>query len=426
LKIGYWSLIISALTLGLTLYAYQSTKLSTPLIILGLLIFFGKRTWSQLRIKSLIPLALLAIFFTPIIIGLLTDTSGRLKVFSAFSYTRPSEEIQTLILDQDQTTTNSLTFQLFHSENLNHLRTLLGHYFNHFSGRFLLFQGDWTHPAHHVPYFGYFYWLDALAIFFTIYLIANILPRHSEPDEIGSKNPQRIQNQSTAITFRKSSQLYFLLYWLAVSPLPAVLSRDQVHAIRSLNMIIPLIILLTLGWTSIIRRITHLKKIFKYSVFYILFSVFLYNIILYFDAYYTHFPINASQDFQYGHKQLVEALKPSIEKGQPIVISQSYAQPYIFFLFHLQYPPQKYQTQAQLSASPTSSQGDVGFVEKLDNVTFRSINWSVDQYEKGTIFAADPVTTIHPELSSDPSRFNLISEINYLNGTPAFRVVEVL
>jgi hypothetical protein len=398
---GLLFLTLSAVFFGLTFYTYQSAKLFTPLIVLGLVIFFGKSTWQQFKFKSLIPPTILGFLFLPILIGILTDTSGRLKVFSAFSYTRPPEEIQTLILDQDHITQDSLIFTLFHSEAYNHLRTLIGHYFNYFSGRFLLFEGDWTHPAHHAPYYGYLYWLDLIALLAAIHLISHRLKTHN-------------------------SQLNFLLYWLAVSPLPAVLSRDQVHAIRSYNLVAPLIILLALGWTILIRKAQTLKKTYKlplYTLFIILYSL---NLAYYLDLYYTHFPLAASQDFQYGYRQLVLATQPYIQNHQPVVVSQSYAQPYIFFLFYLQYPPDVYQAQARLSSSPTSAYGDVGFVEKIDNITFRSINWSVDQKQVGAVFAADPVTTIHPEESSDPDRFKLVTQINYLNGTPAFRVIEVL
>ena len=53
-----------------------------------------------------------------------------------------------------------------------------------------------------------------------------------------------------------------------------------------------------------------------------------------------------------------------------VIFTDFYGQPYIYYLFYSQYPPQKYQEQARLVENQF---GDVGRVEKIDNVFFEPV-----------------------------------------------------
>jgi len=73
----------------------------------------------------------------------------------------------------------------------------------------------------------------------------------------------------------------------------------------------------------------------------------------------------------------------------------------------------------------SSIKGDVGYVNKLDNIEFTIINWTLFRGDSGTLFAADP-ETIPPKDSSDPNLFREIADIKYPDGIyTAFRVLEV-
>ena len=138
--------------------------------------------------------------------------------------------------------------------------------------------------------------------------------------------------------------------------------------------------------------------------------------------YFVHLAKHDSQYWEYGYKQIVETVTPIQSEYELIKVQQSYAQPYIYFLFYQKYDPAKYQAQAKLTESQV---GDVGQVERLDNIYFAPIDWSVNRGEKGYLFVADTIR-IPVEDSSDPEQFNVIKEINYLNNNPAFRIVEPL
>jgi hypothetical protein len=279
---------------------------------------------------------------------------------------------------------------MFHSEGVNFTRGVLGRLFNHFSGRFLFFEGDWQNPRHSAPYTGMFIFADLILI---------------------------ISGFVALIRSRRKESLFVFL-WLLLAPLSAALSKDQVHAVRSYNMLIPLVLMSSFGLISLFNKITKHKKILLVGFV----AIYLINYVYYLDSYFIHLSKHDSKYWEYGYKQIVETVSPIQSEYGTIKVQQSYAQPYIYFLFYQKYSPAKYQAEAKLKESTV---GDVGQVERLDNIYFVPIDWPGSRGEKGSLFVADTIR-IPIEDSSNPEQFKVINEINYLNSNPAFRIVEPL
>ncbi len=386
-------LILSSIFFSSTLLTYQGAKLATSIVVAILVILYRKNLLSFDKKILGRSAALGVIVSLPIIFSLFQGKAGRLEVFSVFSYPRPKEYLENF-LTQGGEKVGNLSYYLFHSESLNFTRGILGRWFNHFSGRFLFFDGDWQNPRHSAPNQGVLTHLD------LILLIAGFVG---------------------LIRFGRKKESMFLWLWLILAPLPAVLSRDQVHAVRSYNLVIPLTIVLAFGAYSLYSKYKKLSLIFV--------LIYIAGYIYFLDSYFVHLPVHDSKYWEYGYKQIVEAVTPIQDKYETIKVRQSFAQPYIYFLFYgvdgssasKGYDPAKYQKQAKLIES---EYGDVGYVERLDNIYFAPIDWSINRGESETLFVADPIR-IPPEDSSDPSLFKLIKEIKYLDGSTAFRVLEV-
>jgi 4-amino-4-deoxy-L-arabinose transferase-like glycosyltransferase len=380
-------LILSALSFALTFITYQGAKLSTGLVLLILAILYWKEIL-RINRKYLIGGIITGILISlPIILSLFQGQTGRLSVFSIFSYERPKEYTQA-ILNQGKESVGNLNYYLFHSETLNYARGIMTRWFNHFSGRFLFFEGDWQNPRHTAPYQGVLLMSDLVILVLGLFALI----------KLGSKK-----------------EYLFIWFWLLLSSLPAILSRDQVHAVRSFNMVIPLVLILSLGWLKL------LESPKKWILLFI--PLFLGSTTYFLDAYFVHLPKHDSQKWQYGYKQIVETTIPIQDNYEKIKVQQSFAQPYIYFLFYGKYDPAKYQERAKLTEN--ENKGDVGFVEKIDNIYFVPINWSADREEKGTLLVADLIN-ISYEDAKDENRFKLIKEIKYLNGyVTAFRIIEV-
>lgn len=386
-------LIFSALFFGATFITYQGAKLATGLVVLGLLLFWAKPLFSFPRRILIAALLVGAIVSLPVINSVLTGKAGRLEVFSIFSYPRP-EKIVEDIITQGNETKESLTYFLFHNEILNFKRGILGRWMNHYSARFLFFEGDWVHLNLSVPRAGVLLFLDA------VLLIAGVV----------------------ALTRMKlSSPLLFIGYWFLVAPLPAALSRDTLHAIRSFNLVIPLTIILAAGAVFLWERARSWRLgpgiIFLFLISYSL------NFLYFLDQYFLHMNAHNAQHWQYGYKQVVEKITPLQKNYNQIVVSQSYDQPYIYFLFYQKYDPAVYQKNVQLVEGPAGKL-DAWLVPRLDNISFEFIDWHQDRGRTGTLFVGPPIQ-IPSEDSSDPSRFKVIDEIKYPNGQIAFRLIEV-
>ncbi|PJA49470.1 hypothetical protein CO169_01935, partial [Candidatus Shapirobacteria bacterium CG_4_9_14_3_um_filter_39_13] len=86
-----------------------------------------------------------------------------------------------------------------------------------------------------------------------------------------------------------------------------------------------------------------------------------------------------------------------------------------------QYPPSDYQAKARLTENLS---GDVGRVEKLDNIEFRSISFDGDKNMSKTLLIGTELEI--PLEKIDYSKQKILEEIKFLNGKIAFRIVEIL
>ena len=386
-------IVHSAVFFALTLICYQGAKLSTGIVVLLLIAIYLKRIIKLEPKKIIIAIVLGLLISSPILLSFTSGQTGRLEVFSVFSYRRPAEYLQAF-LDQGNEKVGTLSYYLFHSEALNFKRGIMGRYFNHFSGRFLFFEGDWGNPRHSAPYSGMLLLSDLVLLMVGIY---------------------------TLVRSKLNKEHWFIIAWLILAPLPSVLSRDQVHAVRSINMVIPLIIILSFGLSNIMEILNKNRlKIILYAGGGI---IYLAGLLYFLDSYFIHVPKHNSQLWEYGYKQVVQEVSKIQQNYKTIKVQQSFAQPYIYFLFYQKYDPAKYQKNAKLTVADSAL--DVGYVTQIDNIKFVPIDWSVNRGESGTLFVADPIR-IPPEDSKDENLFKVISEIKYLNGRDiAFRVVEV-
>lgn len=382
---------LSAIFFALTLLTYQGAKLSTAIVLLILGVVYFKKILSLDKKVILGSLFLGFIVSLPIIISLFQGKTGRLNVFSIFSYRRPTEYLNAQ-LSQGNEKIGDLTYYLFHSETLSTVKGIIGRYLNHFSARFLFFEGDWANPRHTAPYQGVLTLGDLILLILGFFALSKLGTR---------------------------KEALFIWFWLILAPFPAALSRDEVHAIRSFHLVIPIILICSLGAKSLLEYRGKLAKLFLVGVS----AFYLFGYIRFLDAYFVHLPKHNSKYWEYGYKQIVETITPIQASYKKIKVQQSFAQPYIYFLFYQKYDPTKYQKQAKLIESPY---GDVGQIERLDNIYFSPIDWSINRGERGVLFVADTIR-IPPEDSSDPNLFKLIKEIKYLNGADvAFRIIEVL
>lgn len=392
-------LILSSLFFSATLLTYQGAKMSFPIVILVLVLVFWQRIKEFFSARTTLVLSVVLGFMVafPVLLSFVSGQTGRLKVFSVFSFPRKENEIQKILAQGDEGV-GDLTYYLFHSESLNFLRGIMGRWFNHFGGRFLFFEGDYQNPRHSAPNHGMLLFADLILIPTGLFFLAK----------------------------ERSKLSIFVLSWLLLSPLPSALSRDQVHAVRALNMVVPLTLISSSGFLLFLKdklsaekEKSGLARIILAPSFWMM-AIFI-SLVYYLDSYFIHLPKHNSEYWGYGYKEIVETITPIQDRYKEIKVQQSFAQPYIYFLFYQKYDPLRYQKQARLVES--EYKGDVGYIKKLDNICFCAIDWPQNKKEHGILVVADAIRIPETELKSDS--VSLIKEIKFLDGTTAFRIVEV-
>lgn len=338
----------------------------TPLLML-LLIFIYR---NELNIKKLIaPMILGFVILLPILLGFSTQ-SGRLKVFSVFSYARSSEVVAN-ILKAD----NGRDLFGFHAEIIDQIRGIAHRYLNHLSPKYLFFTGDWSNLRQSIPYYGYFHLPEILTIL------------------IGSVILLRTNNQLTKL----------VLGWILLAIVPSALSRDIVSGVRSLPMVVPLIILSGIGLSRL--------KVF-------LIPIILLFLIYFCDLYFVHAPFFVAKDWLVGYKPALLAAQPFIDKYQKIVMTDVMGQPYIFVLFYYKIDPRLYQSSAKLAESKN---GDVGEVKTFDKYEFRRIYWPAERGGTSTMFIGNESDL--PAQDMNPENLIKIKDVYYPDKTHALRVV---
>jgi len=384
-------LILSAFFFAATLLTYQGAKLSSSLVLFSLVVAFYKKDW--LKEKKYIFLSIItgAIISLPVILSMFQGKTGRLAVFSIFSYPRPKEYLEAQ-LNQGNGEKGDLNYYLFHSETYNFVRGIMGRYFNNFSGKYLFFEGDYKNQRHSTPYQGQMLLVELIVIIIGLFNI--------------------VKNE-------KAKGKIFIFLWLILAPLSASLSRDQISAVRTINFAVPLIVITAYG----LDYLLNIKRRYSKIIFCALVLGYFASFYYFLDSYFIHLPKNNDR-FIYNHyKELVEEITPIQNNYKLIEFQQSYAQPYMYFLFYSKYDPITYQKQNSFIPSNFS---DVGLVESLDNIKF--VNAVYMDYFPDTrplLLVGDAIAFPKDKIISS-GQANILKEIKYLDGRPAFYIVEVL
>lgn len=129
----------------------------------------------------------------------------------------------------------------------------------------------------------------------------------------------------------KSKSKYKLLplMLLLLGPIPAALTKESPHALRALSAV---------PFISIISAMGALY--FKKYLFVVLiFSGFFVN---YFLNFLNIYPVQSSADWQNAYEKIYTDYGDRFDDYNRILISDQYAQPYIFALFYLKYDPDKF------------------------------------------------------------------------------------
>lgn len=354
--------LLASLMATLSFYSYHSQRIIIPLILLGFVIIFRQQLFKTKKLFLTMALLLVIVLSLPIV--LFTPKEAIIKRFETTSAqtTNKNNEKSVLLIEEDKDA-NFPFAKYIHNRRIIAAQSLIGNLFNHFDPNFLFLEGD-DNLRHHIKGMGQLYLFELPLLIMALFLLVR--------------------------NFSKKSA--FLLFLLLVAPIAAAPVHPAPHALRSFPMLIPLILLSSLGSVTIVST----KYRFKTPILIVLLIWVVSSQIIYIHNYFVHYARNEAVFWQYGYSQAVTASDELKDDWEKIYISPSIEQAYIFWLFNLKYDPGLYQTQNQ--------------------------NHNFDKF----YFEAAPPTNAKDlyitTAKTFPEDFELISTIYYPNGEEAIKL----
>jgi 4-amino-4-deoxy-L-arabinose transferase-like glycosyltransferase len=313
--------IVVTIVFAVSTYSYNSFRIISPLTLafLMLCLFFKQRKHCyKILFLGILSLAIIIISFIPIYrLYHLDAGASRLQVVSL----------------QGSSKEKAVAF----SKN----------YLSHFSYSFLFGNGD-PNLRSQVPGFGQLYLVSLPFLLIGIF----------------------------ALIKKRNIALLLIFFVILISPIPASLTRESPHALRSIPLAAFYPILIALGITSFARIFRKQKSV----VFLVTTLIFAFNFIYYFAHFISNYNRLASEDWQYGYKVLFDDKQDLIANAGKVIVSDRYAQPYIFALFYSKYSPPKFRSQVVYN-----SVDKWGFstVFKFDKYVFKKVDR--DDFKPGNL-----------------------------------------
>ncbi|OGM17395.1 hypothetical protein A2V56_02680 [Candidatus Woesebacteria bacterium RBG_19FT_COMBO_42_9] len=327
-----------------SIYSYNAFRIVIPLTALLLIIYFFREI--RLNVGKYIKVILVSLF----ILGV-----------SAFPIARLY--------------TKDVGAARFNTVSVRSPSEFISNYLSHYSFSFLFSRGD-ANLRSQMPGVGQLYFIE------LPFLLAG-----------------------TIFILKSRKKLFFLpLALLLLAPIPAAITRESPHALRAITMLPFLAMISGAGVAFISSMLPKYKNIAVGTVV----IAYLAFFETYIQGFFNLYPIQSSSDWQYGYKIVFTQHQEEFSNYDKVIVSEKYAQPYIFALFYLKYDPLRFQKEA---VRTTPDRWGFSSVEKFDKYVFKKIT-SQDYVGKTLVFASD----------EDAIKGTASSGIKFLNGTEALKV----
>jgi 4-amino-4-deoxy-L-arabinose transferase-like glycosyltransferase len=369
------------LTFALSMYTYQSARIIAPLLGLGLVALFFSVFFSRLK-QSLTGFVLLLLLLLPLVLSLVfSDAASRVGGVGLLADEGPVNFVREL---RGQHSAATLFIgKLLHNRPVIYSLQFVKNYLSHFDGNFLFVNGD-VIQRNLVPETGLLYLTDLVLLFFGLIYFTR-----------PGQSPRR--------------RIVWL--WVLVAPVASALTFQVPHALRAQNLIIPLSVIAAAG----ICRLYQLsaKRVWVYGLTAVLVLTYSWQFTRYLHQYYVHYPQTYPAAWESGFDRLVAYVKANQARYQHILVTDKYDQPYILFLYYLQYPPAEFQGQHQLTVR---DKYNFSTVTEFSKYRFTSTAWEQvrDQHDSLLVTAPDDLPSVG---------VNIVNTIYFPNGQPAFRIV---
>lgn len=371
-------IFISFLAFAASIYTYHDARVLVPLLLLLLFYTYRQHLW-QTKVRVLTGF----IIFLALLIPLLS-LFGNEAIWSRPKNTIIFSDLGLILTINNERgedkAANYFAPFLFHNKIFSFTKILLQNYLTHFSPDFLFFSGDKV-KIYNTVGSGILYLAEMPFFLFGLYFLLQ----------------------------KNFSHRAIIFSTLLLSPIPAALTKYVPSASRILSILPALSIIPAAG---LVLSIKYFKNYSERIVYLVLISIlFTINVSYYLHYYYINTPVRYASDWHYGMREVIGKVNELQNRYKNIWFSKN-VWGYIYPLFYLRYPPDKYQTQAKLS--PLNEFG-FGWIDAFDKYIFADFPDKMNSYQN-TLFIGSPMDFKKLEKP--------LYSVYYPNGDPAFYLAD--
>ena len=375
-----WWLLGSVLFGSLATYSYYSVRFVWPVVFAAAVLLITpptkQRRWRQLAVGLALPLVLYAASLLPIQRSPLYEASQqfRLSTDSVLNAADWPVESNSYKLQAGNGLIDKLTYHPWVLRG----RELAKNYSDNLSFDLLFVSGD-SNLRHGTGRHGLFLWPLFIPFLYGWYTIFH---KH----------------------WRQGSWL--LIWWLAAL-LPASVPEETPHALRSLNALVPLSVVIGWGawqlWLApFVQRFKKLSLLAAATI----------TALLVFDFtsyYFQAYPAASAADWQAGYKELAATIWQSKDAVDEVWV-QPFDGRFYLWLMAYQLPPEAYQQLAYRQYQPLA----------IDNLHFQRFAWETLLGERQNIMIVDEQASLDHQLETAPLVPQIYQTVLLENGQPAY------
>lgn len=212
---------------------------------------------------------------------------------------------------------------------------------------------------------------------------------------------------------------FFTLSLLLTSPIPAAMTRDPFSTIRALPLVLPLTIIIAYGLIRSYQLIRPALARMLASIGFVMIIIYsLFNLAS--SAFVLSEHLNA-KNWNYGWRQVVEVLD-RLDPKLPVVVDNARGEIYSEILFFTQFSPTRYQEENfEVPLDQYYLNLNRNLTKKIGRINVRGIDWKPD-LAKEQYLVGDYLAISRQQI--EDNHMVLIEEIDYPDGSPAFRIVK--
>lgn len=370
----------SAFLLILATFTYAAERLFIPLMLIVILLLSSFNKSLVLRKQTVLLLIIIAATVSFSLIP--WQNRGRAEAIAWKINDKQINRLQELHVEAGISPIKIpvLLTRLFHNKIRISVEDFLYRYSNHFSPKFLFFEGEAA--TERIPDTGI---LPMILIFFLPFGLLFLLNQENRPASL------------------------FILAWLLIAPIPSALTLGEPHINRSSLMIPAVAIISAFGFWQLLI-LARKKSLILGITFAILF---LFNSLYLLNQIFVQKPVSKPWVSEQVNKQMVAETLNLKRNYKAVVIPKD---EYIFFLFYGKISPQTFLQKAVIK--PATRQDLWDRVSKWDNIFF---NMAFDCPKSGKL---NVLYICKGE--NIPQNSKILKVIRYLDNIPAYTFIEFI